>query len=74
MARTTTVRAVTEYVTAREIAAMLQVSRQRLDVLSKTDPNFPAPVGVPGGVRLWKRAEIERWIAERIPDRRRRPK
>lgn len=35
-------------------------------------PDFPAPVGAPGGVGLWKRDEVERWIAERDPDRRRR--
>jgi predicted DNA-binding transcriptional regulator AlpA len=44
-----------------EIAAMLGVSRQRVDQLLKTHADFPTPVAELVGGRIWLRSEIEAW-------------
>ena len=46
-----------------DIAAMLGVSRQRVGQLAATHPDFPPPLDVIGGRRVWNRKHIERWIA-----------
>lgn len=51
---------------AREIAAMLHVSRQRVYQLSQ-EPAFPAPVAELGLGKVWDAEDVDRWIAERRP-------
>ena len=44
-----------------EIADMLDLTRQRVDQIVRTDPTFPEPVAVITAGRIWRRADIERW-------------
>lgn len=44
-----------------EIAEMLRVSRQRVDRISRTDPEFPNPVADIHAGRIWDRADIRAW-------------
>jgi predicted DNA-binding transcriptional regulator AlpA len=47
-----------------EIAAMLGVSRQRADVIVKTDRAFPEPVAVLSAGRIWERESVEAWVRD----------
>ena len=49
---------------ATEIAALLGISRQRVDQIAKADPTFPAPVAILSGIRVWETADVERWARE----------
>lgn len=49
---------------AAEIAAMLGVSRQRVQQLVKR-PDFPAPLGHLTMGKVWDRRAVERWHEER---------
>jgi prophage regulatory protein len=49
-----------DVVGAAEIAALLGVSRQRVDAIARTDPSFPKPKTLQTG-RIWRRADVERW-------------
>lgn len=51
-----------------EIAAMLGVSRQRADQLSRSYADFPEPEARLSVGRVWTREAVERWIAAH-PDR-----
>ena len=44
-----------------EVAKLLGISRQRVDQLSKSDPDFPEPVAELGRGRVWSREAIEAW-------------
>lgn len=46
-----------------EIAEMLQVTRQRVDRISRTDPSFPKPVAEIHAGRIWDRADIRVWAS-----------
>lgn len=46
-----------------EIAAMLGVSRQRVDKLSRSDGTFPAPVAELHAGRIWRKPAILEWLA-----------
>ena len=46
-----------------EIAAMLGVSRQRVDQLTRTE-GFPEPVAELAIGRVWERADVEAWARE----------
>lgn len=46
---------------AVEIAAMLDVTRQRVYQLTNEDPTFPEPEVELASGRVWKREAIERW-------------
>jgi predicted DNA-binding transcriptional regulator AlpA len=48
------------YVGTQEIAAMLGVSRQRVQQLTKR-PDFPAPVERLAMGAFWRRADVARW-------------
>jgi predicted DNA-binding transcriptional regulator AlpA len=48
---------------AAEIAAMLGVSRQRVQQLIK-QPGFPKPYDVLAMGKVWKRAAVEAWARE----------
>ena len=52
-----------DLVGAAEIAEMLDVTRQRVDQLARTD-GFPAPVAELTAGRIWERADIFAWVAE----------
>ena len=47
-----------------EIAAMLDLSRQRVDQIVRADATFPEPVAVITAGRIWKRSDIERWARQ----------
>jgi predicted DNA-binding transcriptional regulator AlpA len=49
---------------AAEIAELLKVSRQRVDKIAKTDPNFPAPVAVLRRIRVWETDAVTEWMRE----------
>lgn len=56
-----------------EMAALLGVSRQRVDQLSATHVDFPRPEAELAAGRIWSRAAVEGWLAahgERRPGRR----
>ena len=55
-----------------EIAAMLGVSRQRVDQVA-AEVDFPKPVAVLAAGRVWRRVEVETWIDEH-PRKRRGPR
>ena len=44
-----------------EIAAMVGVSRQRIDQISRTDPDFPSPIAELHAGRIWALSDVERW-------------
>jgi hypothetical protein len=44
-----------------EIAEMLGVTRQRVNVLAKTDPSFPVPEAELSCGRVWSRAAVVAW-------------
>ena len=44
-----------------EVAALLGISRQRVDQLSHSDPDFPEEVVTLGRGRLWEKEAIEKW-------------
>ena len=46
-----------------EIAKRLRLSRQRAHVLATSD-DFPRPVEGLARGRVWKAADVERWIAK----------
>jgi predicted DNA-binding transcriptional regulator AlpA len=50
-----------ELVGISEIAALLGVTRQRVDKLSRTDEDFPEPVAELHAGRIWMRASVLRW-------------
>lgn len=47
-----------------EVAALLGISRQRVDQLSHSDPDFPQEMVTLGRGRLWEKAAIEKWARE----------
>ncbi|MBS2939597.1 DNA-binding protein [Nocardioides sp. J2M5] len=48
---------------ATEIAALLDVTRQRVQQLAKTD-GFPRPYDVLAMGQIWLRSDIETWARE----------
>ncbi len=46
-----------------EIAQLLGVSRQRVDQLAASYPDFPRPEAELAGGRIWSKAAVEGWIA-----------
>jgi predicted DNA-binding transcriptional regulator AlpA len=59
---------VDDLIGTQDIAALLGVSRQRVDQLSRAYADFPAP-RTTGRYRYWSRREVEKWIAAH-PNRR----
>lgn len=64
-----------EVVGLREIGQVLGVSSSRVSQLARAYDDFPEPIGTPSSGRVWRRADIEAWVA-RHPDRKpgRRPR
>jgi predicted DNA-binding transcriptional regulator AlpA len=58
---TTFVRVAQDLIGPSEIAAMLGVTRQYVDRLSREDPTFPQPEARPSSGRIWSRAKVEKW-------------
>ena len=54
-----------ELVGVAEVAQMVGVSRQRINELVRTDPDFPDPEAELAAGRIWCRQDIERWMAAR---------
>jgi predicted DNA-binding transcriptional regulator AlpA len=52
---------------ASEIAALLGVTRQRVNQLSK-QPDFPAPVARLGSGAVWRTEDVQRWINRHRPN------
>lgn len=52
-----------------EIAEMLGVSRQRVDVITRTHGDFPEPEAELASGRVWLRSAVEEWArsAGRLP-------
>lgn len=50
---------------AKEIATLLGISRQRVDRIAKTDIDFPQPVAVLSGIRVFETKAIEAWARKR---------
>ena len=48
-----------------EIAQLLDVSRQRVHELMRTDVAFPEPAAELSAGRIWQREDIQRWMAAR---------
>jgi hypothetical protein len=44
-----------------EIAEMIGVTRQRVDQLSRNDPDFPEPVAELHAGRIWTRHDVLQW-------------
>ena len=53
-----------EVVGVTEVAALLGVSRQRVDQISHSDLDFPEPMTTLGRGRLWEKRSIEKWARE----------
>jgi hypothetical protein len=51
---------VEDLVGVTEIGALLDVSRQRADQLTRLE-GFPEPVAVISAGRIWRRADVETW-------------
>jgi predicted DNA-binding transcriptional regulator AlpA len=49
----------------KEVAALLGVSRQRVNRIAQTHPEFPRPVGQLAAGRVWKRKDILEWATKR---------
>jgi prophage regulatory protein len=52
---------------AREIEARLGVSRQRVQQLAAR-PDWPAPYDELAMGKVWRKEDVEAWIAEHRPD------
>lgn len=48
-----------------EIAEMMGLTRQRVNQLVARDPPFPEPEAELSAGRIWKRANVEKWLARR---------
>lgn len=48
-----------------EVAAMLGVSRQRVNKIVKEDESFPRPEAELAAGRIWRRDDIEQWARSR---------
>ncbi len=52
-----------ELVGVAEVAEMFGVSRQRVNQLVQSEPDFPEPEAVLAAGRIWLRSAIEEWLA-----------
>lgn len=53
----------------QEIAKLLGVTRQRVDRITRTHEDFPAPIAELASGRVWKRTDVESWARQtgRLP-------
>jgi len=47
-----------------EIASLLGISRQRADIIVKTNRAFPEPIAVLSAGRIWERQSVEAWARD----------
>jgi prophage regulatory protein len=47
---------------AKEVAALLGVSRQRVDKIAQTHSDFPKPLGEIAAGRIWQRGDVLAWV------------
>ncbi len=47
-----------------EIAEMLGITRQRVDAIVRTHPDFPKPVAELRAGRIWRRDDVEAWARQ----------
>lgn len=52
---------VEDLVGVKEVAEMLDISRQRVNVILQSHPDFPEPIGQPAAGRVWQRRDIVEW-------------
>lgn len=52
-----------DLVGTHEIAEILGVSRQRVDVLTRSSTSFPSPAATIAAGRIWLREEVEEWAS-----------
>lgn len=57
-----------QFVSLSQLAEMLGVSRQRADQIVRDKPDFPATAAETAGGRIWKRAQVAKWIEKNRPD------
>jgi hypothetical protein len=57
-------RAAGELAGTTDVATMLNVSRQRVGQLVDRYEDFPAPVDLIAGPRVWSRMNVESWTAK----------
>jgi predicted DNA-binding transcriptional regulator AlpA len=57
----------------QELAGKLEVSRQRVYALQKAYDDFPAPAAHLRSGPVWHTADVEDWMAARIPRKGGRP-
>jgi predicted DNA-binding transcriptional regulator AlpA len=50
-----------DLVGAAEIAELLGITRQRVDQISRTHADFPAPLAELKSGRIWSREAVEAW-------------
>lgn len=50
---------------AAEIAGRLGVTTPRVHQIASADPTFPTPAAVLRMGKVWKTADVERWIVKR---------
>ena len=60
-----TVSSVLDVVGVAEIAQLLNVSRQRVHELMRSDVTFPEPAAELSAGRIWERADVDGWMASR---------
>jgi len=53
-----------ELVGVAEIAEMFGVSRQRVNRLVQTHPEFPKPVAELSAGRVWLKRDVEKWARD----------
>jgi len=58
-----------ELMGAAEVARRLGVSPGRVHQIVAADPTFPKPRAVLSMGKVWRTADVERWVAERRPER-----
>lgn len=56
---------VAELVGVAEIAQLVGVSRQRVNEIVRTDPDFPPPEAELAAGRIWERGKVDAWMAAR---------
>jgi predicted DNA-binding transcriptional regulator AlpA len=51
-----------DQITKAEVAALLRVTRGRIQQLMRDDATFPRHVATAGRAKLWRRRDVENWI------------
>jgi prophage regulatory protein len=57
-----------DFVGVAEIAELFGISRQRVNRIVQTHPDFPDPVAHLVAGRIWRRADVEEWAIKNSRD------